>query len=327
MDNIERAFLSAIRSRDLLPPGPVTAAVSGGADSVCMLHLLQANARRMGWRLGVLHVDHSSRSGSAADAGFVGRLAGDLGLPCRIERLGRAPGGRSQECRFSEARQRIYESVHGGGRVAVAHTASDRAETLLLRLLEGAGLRGAGGMDWFGVGPVVRPMLDITREQARSWLESRGLPWVEDPTNQDRRMARNRLRLDVMPALEEAFPGASLRLSSASAGLASWRRVADGLSECALERASLPCGRGTALDRQVFMSFESAVRMSISWMLCGRPRAGSGELARTDAWLAEGRTGRRLLPGGTVLEAGTAVLVFREAEEGERRRRGSPDKR
>lgn len=312
---VERRFIETVRREDILPRGTcVVAAVSGGSDSVGMLLLLDRFSRHMRWKVSVLHVDHGLRPGSGRDAVFVEKLADDLRMEFRLRRLPRrARSAGSPEAEFSAIRQAIYEEEAGDGSlVAVAHTASDRAETLLMRLLEGSGLRGLGGMDYRGLGPVRRPVLDLTRADLAGYVELRGLTWVEDETNTEKRYTRNRIRQGVLAALEEEFPGSTLRLAASSANLASWRRMADSATEEALQRARMPAEACRMLDRRVFAELERAVRLSVLWELCGRPRSGLRELEKADRWLASGGTGSKVLPGGRLLEAFADRLEVRE---------------
>lgn len=312
---VERRFIETVRREDLLPRGiRVVAAVSGGSDSVGMLLLLDRFSRHMKWTVSVLHVDHGMRPDSGRDAAFVEELANDLRMEFRLRSLPRrARSAKSPEAEFSAIRQAIYEDEAGeGGLVAVAHTASDRAETLLLRLLEGSGLRGLGGMDYRGVGPVRRPVLDLTRTDLAGYVALRGMTWVEDETNAERRFTRNRIRRGILAALEEEFPGCTLRLAASSANLASWRRMADSATAAALRGACLTADGCRRLDRPAFASIDRAVRISMLWELCGRPRSGLRELEKADRWIASGGTGSKVLPGGMVMEAFADRLEIRE---------------
>jgi tRNA(Ile)-lysidine synthase len=308
--SIELRFLDTVRREDLLPSGArVTAAVSGGADSVGLLLLLDRFRKHMKWDLSVLHIDHGYRAASSADADFVRDMAASAGIPFALRRLPARARTGSPEGEFSASRQRIFEDAAGEGLVAVGHTASDRAETLLLRLLEGAGLRGLGGMDYRGIGPVRRPLLDLTGDEVREYVSSCGVPWVEDETNRDSSFARNRIRASVIPVLEELFPGAVKRLAASSAGLAGWRRVADGLTAVALELAGMP-GEGTVLRRSAYRSLDGVLRLAVLWEICGRPRTGLAELEKTDRWICTGRVGVKLLPGGMRATASIEAVCF-----------------
>ncbi|MFO7626292.1 MAG: tRNA lysidine(34) synthetase TilS [Candidatus Fermentibacteraceae bacterium] len=289
-------FLGTVKRESLIPNGAgVTAAVSGGADSMAMLYLLHRFAPARKWNIEVLHIDHGIRASSGEDAAFVAEACERLVVPCRIEKPEAVSCG-SLESGWSLVRHRLY--VESGKVVAVAHTRSDRAETLLLRLVEGSGLRGLGGMDYHGRGPVVRPMLDLHRDQVREFLSERRLPWREDVTNQDQSAARNRIRASVMPVLEEHFPEAADGLSRSSAVLAAWRDLQAVVAEAA--RNPMP--------RAEYTSLPEVMRLSVLWSLAGQPRSGADELFKTDAWVVSGGTGEHILPGGHLLLAGSDAL-------------------
>jgi tRNA(Ile)-lysidine synthase len=189
-------------------------AVSGGPDSMALLHgaatLVADGARR--WRLTVAHLDHALRPDSAADAAFVAEVASALGLPCSVERrdvralasswrIGVEEAGR-------EARYRFLDDVAAADAlVATAHTADDAAETVLLNLVRGSGLRGARGIP-ARRGRVVRPLLGARREALRAMLDRAGLAYRLDPSNVDPTFLRNRVRAELLPILDELRAGA-----------------------------------------------------------------------------------------------------------------------
>jgi len=317
--DVEKVFIETVRREALFPGGSrVIAAVSGGGDSLALLRLLARFSNHMDWTLSVLHVDHRLREGSGEDACFVCSLAEEMGLPFRLLEP-EGPDGGSAEGEWSRIRQAVYEeeAAREGGLIAVGHTASDRAETLLMRLMEGSGLRGLGGMDYRGRGPVRRPLLDLTSGETRGYLESLGQRWLEDPSNLDTAMLRNRVRLEVMPRLEGVYPGAVLGLARAAAGLSDWRRTAfDAVEEAAAGLTGSDGGAGR-LDRGEFEALPGAVRRALLWELAGRPRKGRLELEKTEKWLSSGGRGSRDLPGGTVLEADREEIRFFPAGEEE----------
>ena len=140
MREVEKVFLETISRESMFPRGSrITGAVSGGADSVAMLYLLKRFAVTKGWQLSVLHVDHGLREDSVRDSQFVRDLSTKLELPFMCCCPDSNTSG-SMESRWSSIRTRIYNEQPDI--VSVAHTASDRAETVLMRLFEGAGLRG-----------------------------------------------------------------------------------------------------------------------------------------------------------------------------------------
>lgn len=302
MNTVERVFLDTVKREGLLPKGArITAAVSGGADSMAMLHLLHRFGPARGWMVQALHIDHGIRPESGADAAFVAEACSGLGIPCRIENPERPTDG-SLESRWSMVRNRLY--TQSGTIVAVAHTRSDRAETLLMRLVEGSGLRGLGGMDYRGRGQVVRPLLDVHRLQIRDFLSENGLAWREDPTNRDESQARNRIRLSVMPALEKCFPKAVEGLARSSAVLSRWRDLQDLVAD----------GEGNRISRAEYSASPDALRLTLLWALAGKPRSGADELRKTDSWLLTGGMGEHLLPGGLKLVADAETISTRKRE-------------
>jgi tRNA(Ile)-lysidine synthase len=194
-------------------------AVSGGADSLALLHALRVLAAPRGWRLEVVTVDHGMRPGSAADADFVADHAKALGLPAH--RLTLAPAelaahrdaGPEGAARAARYRALAEMAAAAGCRfVVTGHTMDDQAETVLLQLLRGAGPEGLGGMA-VRDGRLLRPLLGVRRSETRACCRALDLAWREDPSNADQRLLRNAVRLRVLPLLEELRPGAARTLA------------------------------------------------------------------------------------------------------------------
>jgi len=207
----ETARATVARERLLDPGQRVLAAVSGGPDSVALVHVLGLLGAEYALDVRVVHVHHGLRAAADRDAEFVERLASRLGASVTIERVtaARAPG-RSPEEAARIARYAALERVAGAvgaARVALGHTADDQAETVLMRVLQGAGPRGLAGMP-IRRGRFVRPLLEADRGAVLAHLTAYDLPWVEDESNQDRTFLRNRIRHDLLPMLEaEGWPG------------------------------------------------------------------------------------------------------------------------
>jgi tRNA(Ile)-lysidine synthase len=229
----------------LIPDGSsVLAAVSGGGDSVALLHLLVRYARGRDLTLAVGHLDHGLRRGSRTDRKFVEKLARRLGLPClsdrreldSLRRKGESPEEASRRVRrafLTEAAARAGADV-----VATGHTLDDQAETVLMRLVRGAGAKALTGMAESGPGPFVRPLLGIERDRLRTYLERRGLEFREDPSNRDMRFDRNRVRRLVLPVLREALnPQAARHLVKAAQRFREDASHLDELADLAFERA------------------------------------------------------------------------------------------
>ncbi len=212
----------------------VHVACSGGADSVALLGLLGLLARTDRLRLSVGHVDHGLRAESADEAAMVGELARAQGWSFAVTRLELAPGAglpaRAREARREALRAQARD--HGAQWIALGHTATDQAETILMHLTRGASLLGLAGMvshEWGDEGGWVRPLLDLERERARATAERLGLPFVDDPTNEDRRHPRVRVRHEVLevlrllnPKVESALARAATHAREAEEALGAW---------------------------------------------------------------------------------------------------------
>ncbi len=183
----------------------VILAVSGGADSLALLHGATRLSDRLNAKLRVVTVDHGLRTSSRAEAAAVIAQARALGLPAVSRRLAMKKGAGLEE-RARAQRYAALESERKKRRfawVATAHTATDQAETLLMRLARGAALGGAASI-LERRDRVIRPLLFATRPQVRGWLKAQGLTWHEDPMNDDTALLRTRVRKGVLPALEQA---------------------------------------------------------------------------------------------------------------------------
>jgi len=205
---VDRALVAAgtpVRGETLL------VALSGGPDSVALLDALALLRRPRGFRLAAAHLDHGLRPGSDTDAAFCRALCERLGVPLRAGgadvrgRAARERGGIEQAARRERyAFLRRVAAQEQASAIVVAHTRDDQAETLLLRLLRGAGTTGLGGMR-ARRGPLLRPLLGVSREEVLAHLRARFLPWLEDPTNADPAHRRNRVRHELLPYLESRF--------------------------------------------------------------------------------------------------------------------------
>ena len=233
----------------------VAVAVSGGADSLALLHALRALAGPRGWRLAVVTVDHGLRPGSAADAAFVADHAKALGLPARVRTLAPAdlsqhrqagPEGAARAARYGALWPAADEL--GCRWLATGHTLDDQAETVLLQLLRGAGPDGLAGMAVRG-GRLLRPLLGARRAETRACCAAIGLEWREDPTNASDGPLRNRVRQRLLPLLEELRPGATRALARTAALAAAERDWLDPLVADALA-ATLSGGVEGGVDSQ-----------------------------------------------------------------------------
>jgi len=187
----------------------VGVAVSGGADSVCLLHILRELAPRWNLQLAVLHLDHQLRGEEARqDAAFVRDLAVSLGLPFELREACVAAlcqeTGDNLEQASRAARLDFFRSLIEArtvDRVATGHTRSDQAETVLFRFLRGAGTAGLSGIRPVTGEGIVRPLLEIERAEVEQYLRERGIPWRTDSSNDSQIFARNRIRHALLPQL------------------------------------------------------------------------------------------------------------------------------
>src|SRR4051794_11336772 len=224
--------LEAARASGLIRPGePLLVLLSGGADSVCLLEC----AVTLGARVAALHVNYGLRPGSDADEQFCGVVCDRVGVSLTVERVQLGEGNLQAQAR--EARYAIAErlaSEHDCD-YAAAHTSSDQAETVLYRLSVSPGSRALLGMAPRR-GRLIRPLLEATREDTHEYCRARGLSWREDPTNEDPRFARSRLRHEVLPVLRALSPAAERVISETSFLLRDERQVLERLADDELDR-------------------------------------------------------------------------------------------
>jgi tRNA(Ile)-lysidine synthase len=213
---LEQSVLTNIQTSRMLTAGNrVGVAVSGGADSVALLRLLDRLRDQLGVTLTVVHFNHDLRGAeSEGDAAFVAALAGalklelvaareDVGAEAARERWNLEDAGRRLRYAFFD---RVIAQGHAT-HIAVAHTADDQAETLLAHLIRGTGPTGLGGIHPVA-GAIVRPLLGARREILREYLRASGQSWREDASNRDVRRTRARIREQLLPVLERDFSGA-----------------------------------------------------------------------------------------------------------------------
>jgi tRNA(Ile)-lysidine synthase len=315
----------------------VLVAVSGGIDSVALLHALQGTAERYGIKLSIGHVNHGLRGPEAeADQRAVEALADALGLPARVARVDplarRGPGpSRDRPSPEEAARELRYAALRrmaedaGADAIATAHTADDQAETVLLRLLRGTGPDGLGGMpERSADGRIVRPLLRVTRTEVERFAAERGLSWREDSSNASPAFARNRLRRDWLPGLARAF---NPRLLRALRDLAEAQRQDSEWIEALVEREAARRiaweGEWLRIEASGWRDLPAALSRRLARRAlasCGAARLVSRRhLERMDAFLGEGRVGRAIeLPGALRLVRDRAGFRLGPARNGDR---------
>ena len=216
-----------IRRHDLLPAGSrVLVGLSGGSDSVAVTRILLELAEHGGFTVvGLAHLNHGLRATAARDEAFCTELARRVGLPIAVDHAAVRDYAVAESLSIEDAARRLrYAFLEraaaeiGADRIAVGHTQDDQAETFLLKLMRGAGLRGLGGI-YPQRGAVIRPLLDVTRDDLRAYLSSRAETWIEDETNEDLGNPRNRIRHRVLPELDRALEGSTRPAISRAAAL------------------------------------------------------------------------------------------------------------
>ena len=207
-----------VAHRMIVPCDCVVAGVSGGADSVGMLHLLWRLQKEMPFRLSVVHVDHGLRAEAGEDAAFVESLCVQWGIPFFLRKVDMPGYAVRYKVSPEEAgrilRYRAFDEVlreiqgENAGKIAVAHNAEDRAETMLFHIFRGSGLRGLGSIRPIRES-VIRPLLTVSRTEIEAYLDACGLIYREDATNGEDTYARNRIRHHILPyAQQEICRGA-----------------------------------------------------------------------------------------------------------------------
>jgi len=216
----------------------ILVALSGGPDSVALVHALLGLRERFGYRIAAAHLNHALRGAeSDRDSAFVRALCARLAIELTVERAaGLNPHAPNLEERAREARHEFLGRVAdriGAAHIALAHHAGDQAETVIMRMLRGAGAAGIGAMAESGPARLIRPMLTVGRSAILRYLEAIGAGFVEDTSNASTGPLRNRIRHELLPMLEREYaPGAARRL----AALAAEMRLVDEFVVRAAER-------------------------------------------------------------------------------------------
>jgi len=212
MTNLLTKVRKTIKKHGMLRKGDhVLAGVSGGADSVALLAVLNRLRPLYGLALTAAHFNHRMRGAeSDADEAFVRTLCRSLGidLVCRSLEGGTRPRGMSVEDFLRRHRYSFFERTQretGANRVALGHHQGDQAETVLMNIIRGAGLSGLSGIPPVRAATFIRPLIDCSRREILDFLASEGLSFAEDSTNADERFLRNRIRIGLIPVLEGRF--------------------------------------------------------------------------------------------------------------------------
>ena len=212
VDGLVTRMRATISRRVLFKGGEtVVVAVSGGPDSLALLHVLARLAPELKLMLHVAHFDHRLRDDSASDADFVSRTAARLGLPVTVRAAAATdvPRGLSPEEAARERRYSFWDEVAdaaGAAQIATGHTLDDQAETVLMRAIAGTGVGGLGGIRPIR-GRIVRPLIDSRRTETEAFCRALSLKPRRDPTNADTAFYRNAVRAELLPIIVRRFNG------------------------------------------------------------------------------------------------------------------------
>jgi len=319
-----------IERYSMLSPGDrVIVAVSGGPDSVCLLRVLQVLSNNLDLTLHAAHLDHRFRGeGSAADARFVEGLAKKLGIAATIE--GRdvpaycAERGLSAQAGAREVRyaflNRVALSV-GARKIALGHTASDQAETLLMRLVRGAGISGLSA-----VPPVreniIRPLIGTTRSEVLAYLKKLGQDFVTDPSNEKPLYTRNRVRHEVLPVLERFNPRITETLAAEAELLRDENAAIEAMLQAIIQTILRRDGETVRISREKFIrllpAFQRRVLRTAIELVAGNDAVDHSWIRTGEAlgFIAEAQNGRNMeVPGGLFLAREYDSMVIRAREQ------------
>ena len=245
----------------------IVVGLSGGADSVALLHALCSMKEEYGWEITAAHIHHGLRGEEAdRDALFAVDFCRKLGVPCIVRKYDVKAEAASRKLGEEETgrllRYEVFDEIAGEkGYIAVAHHRQDQAETVLMRLCRGTGLKGLVGMPPVR-GNICRPLLFCSRGEIEAYCRENALEWREDASNQEDRYTRNKLRLKVLPVLEEVNPQAVAHIAETAELLSLEEDFLEQQAESCYESVKLE-GAEVALSRQKLLELHPAMRKRV----------------------------------------------------------------
>ena len=303
---MENKVLAFLRRHDMVRPGDtVICAVSGGADSIALLWCMWMLREKLGITVEAAHFNHNLRGAeSDRDEQFVRDFCDFHDIPLHVGGGTIVPGKKGLEAAAREARYAFLRSLNGT--IATAHTADDNAETLLLHLIRGSGLRGLGGITPES-DRLIRPMLEVTRAEVEEYLRENWISHVEDSSNAGDAFLRNRIRHDVMPLLKKENPSLAQNLSAMALRL---RQDEDCLAQMAsrLDATDVASLRNAhpALRRRALDSF---LKQS------GLPEPNASHIAQAESLVFSDKPSAfARFPGGLILARNYDRLTARQEE-------------
>lgn len=324
---LDRVRETVRRYRLLVPGDKVVVGVSGGPDSLALLHSLRVLQEEFGYTLHVAHLNHCLRPEAAAEAEYVRNLAAAWGLPVTVASRDVAAYRRQQRLSLEEAarevRYRFLSEVaetEGATRIAVGHQADDQAETILLNLLRGSGLTGLKAM-LPRRGRLIRPLLFIPRAEIAAYCRHHGLEPRLDSTNRDTNLRRNKIRYHLLPYLQREFNPAIVRVLSRTAViLQEEEEILAGLAEEAFARVRQRREEGyLTLDRGEWLALAPGLQRRVL-------RLAAASLGRNVSFDQVERVREIALEGGTLTWPGHLRVEAGEGEISLRPAGGSPER-
>ena len=292
--------------------------LSGGPDSVCLLHILNRCAKEMALNLHIVHINHGIRKReSKREEKFVGHLAGNMGVPIAVRSLNVPSYARRKKLTIEEAardmRYKAFESLAkklNAKKIALGHTASDQVETVLMHFLRGSGPQGLSGIPpvrKLGGASIIRPLIEINREEILNYLKENDLTFCVDSSNRRTEYFRNKVRLKLLPLLRKNYnkniEGALLRLSEIlKEENAYWDRFVDRVFH---KMVSLESGK-ILVDFKKFLRYNVIVQRRVLYRLFG----GIVSLSQIEAI----RSLARKSPQGKRIYLGKKLSVRKEGD-------------
>jgi tRNA(Ile)-lysidine synthase len=323
MLKVRRKVRETIFRYDMIHSGNrVIVAVSGGPDSVCLLHLLWDLMEELGMDLVVAHFDHGLRPAEdQAETAFVKELAQSFGLPFETEKAAPAAvGDASTEEKARTARYHFLDKVraaHRAQKIALGHHLNDQAETVLMRLLRGSGPSGLAGIPPMRDGVIIRPLIGLTRREIEDYLKAHHCAYMTDSSNLQADYLRNKIRLQLMPLLEQYQPRLLQRLGDTAELLRSENEYLDLLADRWLdEMGESPEGGDMSFPAGDFLELPLALRRRVARQAIKRLQGSLRRIQQRHIHaiheLAQTHTpqGMLHLPKGVVVQKSYGDLVF-----------------
>lgn len=316
-----------IESHQMFTSGDsVLIGVSGGADSVCLLHALNTLKKELGITIAAAHLNHGIRGEEAdRDAAFVKELCHRFKVPCLYKRED-IPAfakefGVSEETAGRLRRYQFFRDVcteEKFNKIATAHNRNDQAETVLMRILRGCGIDGLSGIRYLREDGVVRPLLDVERSQIEGYCKENQLDYCTDSTNQDEMYTRNRIRHRLLPMIQEEFnPNIVTALATMAENMAEDSDFISGYASRLYERINspAPAKKPVVLDIETLSMVQESIRNRLILLAAKDAMGKDYRLERDHLEMVNGlllkETGTSFnLPGGLVVAVRYGWLAF-----------------